>query len=358
MLTVYPSGKKSFSYEYNYDGKKRRLTFGEYGQITLKQARDKVNEAKYKLKQGFDPQVDIDERKSNKPNTISTVAERYMQDYISQLAPKTQTEYIRYLNDHILPEFGDYKLSDLPRGEIKTYLNQIANIEGHPITANRLKATLSGLYTFHIKEGFDVLDPTKNIDKFKERPKERVYSNNEIKELWHFFDEMNEPLGSLYKILLLIARRKSETWSAKWDHLQDNKWTFPAENVKTNNTFVIPITELTEKILLNLKQANPDSTFIFQSPKSKDFHIVSDSNAKKKIRDNTSIKDFTPHDLRRTAITKLSEVGTPRDVAEKISNHSQGRTNNSFNIYDKYDRFNEMSLHLNTYHRHLLKLIK
>jgi integrase len=353
-LRVYPTGKKTFSYEYKYKGKKRRLTFGEYGMISLKMARDKVNEAKMMHQQGFDPQSEIDDRRNNVPNTISSVAERYKKEHVSQLAPKTQTEYIRYLDDHIIPKFGRFELNDLPRNEIVKFLNEIAIDKGHHVTANRLKATLSGLYTFHIREGYDVHDPTKNIKKYTERPKDRVYNDKEIKELWEYFGSMNEPIGSLYKMLLLLARRKSETWSAEWEHIQDGNWKFPAENVKTNETFVIPLTDFTEKLLEHLKKLNPDSKYVFQSSKKKDYHIVSDSSAKKKVQLNTSVKDFTPHDLRRTAITKIAQIRTPRDVAERISIHSQKR--NSYDIYDRYDRMDEKKEFLTMYHEHLLNI--
>jgi len=353
-LRVSKTGKKTFSYEYNFRKKKKRLTLGEYGIISLKFARDQVKEAKVKLNQGIDPKSEVDKRKSIIPTTVSEVAAAYERKHISQLAENTQTEYKRYLNNHIIPEFGDLEVKNLTKKEIVQYLDKIALEDGHKVTANRIKATLSGLYTFHIDQGNDLLDPTKSIKKYKEISKERVYSNSEIKELWHFFDNMTEPTGSLYKILLLLARRKSETWSARWDHIQDDKWTFPSVNVKTDNLFILPITDITREILDKLRVLNEDSEYIFQSPRIKNHHITSDSTAKKKVQDNTSIDDFTPHDLRRTAITKLSEIGTPRDIAEKISNHSQSTKNNSFSVYDRYDKMKEMHQALNDYHEHLL----
>jgi len=357
-LRISTTGKKSFSYEYYVGGKKKRLTLGEYGVISLKSARVQVKEAKGKLIQGIDPKSEIEERKNNLSTTITNIASAYENKHISQLADKTQTEYKRYLNEHIIPEFGDYEIKNLTKQMIVQYLDKIALEDGYKVTANRIKATLSGLYTFHIEQGNDILDPTKSIKKYKEVSKDRVYSNSEIKELWYFFDNMVEPTGSLYKILLLLARRKNETWSAKWEHIQDNTWTFPAENVKTSNLFILPVSDITNEILKNLKDLSGDSEYIFQSPRINDYHIVSDSTAKKNVRDNTSIKDFTAHDLRRTAITKLSEIGTSRDVAEKISNHSQGSRNNSFSVYDRYDKMKEMRQALNDYHSHILNIIK
>lgn len=50
-----PSGKKFWRFRYRFDGKDKRLSFGEYGVITLKEARDKQLEARKLLADGIDP---------------------------------------------------------------------------------------------------------------------------------------------------------------------------------------------------------------------------------------------------------------------------------------------------------------
>ena len=52
--------KKVFSYQYSLNGKKRRLTIGQYPYITLKQARNTALKAKVDLLNGIDPHAKKD----------------------------------------------------------------------------------------------------------------------------------------------------------------------------------------------------------------------------------------------------------------------------------------------------------
>lgn len=51
FVLIYPSGKKSFVFDYKDPNtrKLKRLTLGKYGEMSLKEAREKKNELKYLL---------------------------------------------------------------------------------------------------------------------------------------------------------------------------------------------------------------------------------------------------------------------------------------------------------------------
>lgn len=54
-LEVSPAGGKHWRMKYRYNGKEKRLSFGEYPLISLKEAREKRDEAKRLLTNGQDP---------------------------------------------------------------------------------------------------------------------------------------------------------------------------------------------------------------------------------------------------------------------------------------------------------------
>ena len=56
-IHVTPNGSKLWRMSYRFDGKGKILSFGEYPTVSLKDAREKREEAKKLLAQGIDPSV-------------------------------------------------------------------------------------------------------------------------------------------------------------------------------------------------------------------------------------------------------------------------------------------------------------
>ena len=54
-IEVLPSGSKSWRMKYRFDGGEKRLTFGLYPIVTLKDARNRAHEARKLLSEGIDP---------------------------------------------------------------------------------------------------------------------------------------------------------------------------------------------------------------------------------------------------------------------------------------------------------------
>jgi len=63
---------------------------------------------------------------------------------------------------------------------------------------------------------------------------------------------------------------------------------------------------------------------------------------------------FTSHDLRRTAATNLSRLGTPRVVMDAILNH---KDNTVGAIYDRHDYHREKAAALDTWARYLTGIV-
>jgi hypothetical protein len=61
FLYLTPSGLKSWRREYAYQGRRSTLTFGTYPDLSLKEAREKLAEAKRILREGNDPGSSVKE---------------------------------------------------------------------------------------------------------------------------------------------------------------------------------------------------------------------------------------------------------------------------------------------------------
>src|SRR5262249_27608155 len=74
-----------------------------------------------------------------------------------------------------------------------------------------------------------------------------------------------------------------------------------------------------------------------------------------RIRENTKIADFRPHDLRRTVATRLAGMGVPDPVLKMILNHSLGK--DITGVYNQYKYFEERKQALSAWAKQLLKIV-
>lgn len=63
IVRITETGTKSFSYRYEMNGKTRRFTFGKYPNLSVSQARIRVQHFKNQLAQGKDPQQQKENRR-------------------------------------------------------------------------------------------------------------------------------------------------------------------------------------------------------------------------------------------------------------------------------------------------------
>ena len=73
-VEVYPTGGKLWRLKYRFGGKEKRLSFGAYPVVSLKDARERRDNAKRLLAGGIDPSI---ERKMQKAATVERAANSF-----------------------------------------------------------------------------------------------------------------------------------------------------------------------------------------------------------------------------------------------------------------------------------------
>ena len=51
-------------------------------------------------------------------------------------------------------------------------------------------------------------------------------------------------------------------------------------------------------------------------------------------RDAIGVQDVVPHDMRRAASTGMASLGVPKFIRERVLNHSQGKLDQSYDLYE------------------------
>jgi integrase len=359
-LRVSYGGKKVFFVMYRHSGKLKRLTLDQYNPPAygLKRAR---TDAEKELKAIIEGRDRAAEKQAEK--AAETVQE-LVTSYISKYAKRNKKSWRRdqeILDREVIPKWGTRKARDIKRADVNLLLDGIVN-RGAPIAANRALATIRKMYNWAIERDLAENNPCYKVGRpAKENQRDRVLSDTEIKTFWGNFKEtdITAPVQIALKLILVTAQRKGEIIHARKDEfdLSGNWWTIPGERVKNGMTHRVPLTPLAVTLVKSAIELSGDSRYLFPSPRDKDKLILDTSvdMAIRRNRDKFKIEHFTPHDLRRTAASKIAGMGIPRLVVSKILNHAeQGITA----VYDRHSYDAEKRQALNAWSAHLQKLFR
>ena len=224
-------------------------------------------------------------------------------------------------------------------------IDAIAVDRGHNTLSNRVRAVLSSIYSFAVNKGILESNILLNLKlKKKEQKRDRVYSQQEIQQLWAAFDNQDQLIGSIYKLLLILGQRAGETCQMRWSDLDLDKaiWTIPTEVTKSDRLHTVPLSEQALELILSMKPVTGNKQYVFNSPKLDDQPVTWIHKATARIKKDSDISDFRPHDLRRTMASNLAEIGVNRTVLGKILNHKGLSGDSSVTaIYDRYDYLEE-----------------
>ena len=120
------------------------------------------------------------------------------------------------------------------RRDIAALLERVTKNSG-PVAANRLRATLSALWSWALRTGLINSDsnPVTFTIRQPEKARERVLNDNELKAIWGATND-NAEYSSIVRLCLLTGCRREEIGSLRWDEVQADKIVFGPRRMKGN----------------------------------------------------------------------------------------------------------------------------
>ena len=360
-IRVFPSGIKSWVYMYRFNGKSKRITFGNYPKMSVAEAHAAFGKALADLEKEIDPGATLVNlnREDRQTPTVEALALEYIEKW-AKPRKRSWEEDERILTKDVIPHLGKQKARNVSRRDIVMLLDKVLE-RGAPIAANRTLAVVRRMFNFAVERDIIPNTPCYGFKApTKENRRDRVLSFDEIKSFWQGLDNasMSELSRLALKLQLVTAQRKGEIVSSEWTEfdLTDAWWTIPAHKAKNGNTHRVPLSKLALKILQQIKVESGDSKWLFPAPNS-DKHITPESidHAIRRSGDAfKNIKHFTPHDLRRTAASSMTSIGISRLVVSKILNHVE---NSVTAIYDRHSYDKEKKQAMETWGAKLRDII-
>jgi integrase len=190
------------------------------------------------------------------------------------------------------------------------------------------------------------------------KARDRVLSDLEVIALWRATDEVGEPFGSIFKLLLLTGCRLNEIAGMQWNELSTDGATLhlPAERVKNKRPHDVALSPLARDIIASATRID-GASFVFtvtgRSP------VNGFSRVKGRLDAITGIDEpWRTHDIRRTVASGLQRLGVPLPVTEKILNHVSGSFSGIVGIYQRHEYAAEQRVALERWADHITGLVE
>lgn len=315
-------------YRVKGDRKKRRYTIGRYPTISLSDAREEARKLLVDVDKGNDPAEEKKELLT--APTFQDLATEYLAKHATQKRSGREDE--RILKKDLLPTFGRFKAHDIKRRDVIRLLDEIVD-RGAPIQANRTLALIRKIFNWAIGRDLVEVNPCNQIKApSKENRRERVLSESDINAVWVAFEKQKPPVCAMFKLRLLTAQRGGEVESMRWQDIDLEKgwWTIPPERSKNGLSHRVPLARAAVDILKSLGQKKK---WVFPSPHHNGTYIANVQKAGVRVREESGVKDFKLHDMRRTAASYMTSMGISRLVVSKILNHAE---HDVTSVYDRH----------------------
>ena len=308
--------------------------------MSLSDAKKRFLELSDIRKGGCNPKDHIQEEQYQEQNTVENLVLNWYDNYI--IKHRTRPEQIEQLiKADIIPLLGDKLLDKLKTREITQALDKVV-ARGASVHANKVLAALKQAFNYAVSRGAMLQNPASNIRSRDiggvEKPRERFLSIDEIRSLWHFLDgdghHISIQIKNAIKIILLTGVRAGEIREAKWSEFdfKNALWTIPAARTKTKTVMRIHLCELTQNILLELKNTFHSDYVVCGLDGQNALSDRALPKAVNRIQERLGIEQWTPHDLRRTFATQLGEsLQVDPVVVEKCLGHKMPKIMATYN---------------------------
>jgi integrase len=329
-LRISESGEKSFSVCYKHCGRMKRLTLGKFPEVGLADARSRAREALNKVANGVDPQQQ--KQIERLADTFGELVNTFLEKYADK--KRSGREDRRILNKYLVPQLRHVRAKDVMRAQIRVVLDEIA--KDAPIMANRVLASVRKMYNWAIGQDLVEHNPCFKLPApSKERRRDRVLSNDELKRVWHALEnDKSSTIADAFEMRLLTAQRGGEVLSMRWADidLKTRWWTIPMERSKNKMPHRVWLSTPAMNILKRRKEADGESPWVFPG-RRKGQPMVETKRVLESIRTASGIEEWRGHDLRRTAASNMAAMGIPRFIVGRVLNHAESGVTA---VYDRH----------------------
>lgn len=307
----------SWRLDYAINGKRKTFSIGTYPDISLKEARDKRDEARKLIDNGIDPSENRKQAKAtkklNSANSFEEVAREWWQSHMANKADSHKSKVIRRFELYLFPYIGKKPISDITAPQV---LETVKRIEKLNIleTAHRTLQTAGQVFRYAVQTGRAVRDVTADLKGALPativKHMAAFTDPKDVAELLRAIDGFTGTLTvqNALRLAPLVFVRPSELRMAKWADidLEAGEWGYHVSKTKTDH--IVPLSAQAIAILREIYPVSGHGQYVFMGGHSP-LRPMSESavNAALKRMGYDTKTQITGHGFRAMARTILHE---------------------------------------------------
>ena len=265
-LEVLPSGGKSWRMRYYLDGKAKKIVFGLWPDLSLKEARSRREDARNKVANGIDPcehrkqtKIEAASQAEVEAATFEVVAREWHTKQVKVWSEGHAIKVMGRMEQHLFPAFGNVPITTLRSPVILSVLRKIEE-QGKHESAKRLRQYCEAVFAFAIAE--DKAERNVGADlrgalapcKVKHRP--AIVDPKEFGRLLRMIEgyEYGLIVAAAMKLIALTFVRPGEQRTVEWSEIDleadgGPQWMIPAEKAKMRSPHIVPLSRQVVRIL-------------------------------------------------------------------------------------------------------------
>ncbi|WP_367025174.1 integrase arm-type DNA-binding domain-containing protein [Methylococcus sp. ANG] len=330
-LIVTANGGKWWRLDYRHDGKRKTLSLGTYPETTLKEAREKRDEARKAVSQGIDPsrqrRVSKLKERIARENSFENIAKEWAGRQANRWTPDHHDRVVTSLAADIFPELGEFPVNEITAQDLLKALRKIEARGAHE-TAGRVLQRCGAVFKYAIVTGRCTYNPAADLRGSLTPVKVTHRAALKASEMPEFLDRLANYDGHVQtrlaiQLLMLTFVRPGELRGAAWQEFDFDlsEWRIPAERMKMRDEHIVPLSRQAVDVLHQLHVINGAYPLVFPGA-NKPHQPMSENTVLFALYRMGYHGRATGHGFRATASTILNELGYNHDAIERQLAHA------------------------------------
>ncbi|WP_434718123.1 integrase arm-type DNA-binding domain-containing protein [Paraburkholderia sp. A1BS-2L] len=326
-LEITPTGSKLWRMKYRVDRREKKLSFGQYPYITLKDAREEREKARTLLAKGIDPgehkKAVQAERLARTANSFEAVAREWFGRMMADRAPSHKSKVLARLENDIFPWLGRRPIAEITTPEVLACLRRIED-RGARDTAHRAMQNCAAVFRYAVTIGVANANPCVHLKGALPPAKPghfaAITDPEQVGPLLRRMDAVGATfiVRCALRLAPYLFCRPGELRTMRWDevHLDAAEWRYFAS--KGGEPHLVPLARQAVAILRELQPLTGRWPYVFPGRDDKKQPMSGNTVNVALRRAGISTRDEqTGHGFRAMARTILHErLHIDRDVIE------------------------------------------
>ncbi len=337
------NGSKLWRFVYTFQGKRNKIAFGAYPDITTDNARRQAEAARQQIANGIDPSEIRKQNKaawqSDKINAVrqneglpilgsfADITCKWLDSIANLNSAVTLVKKRSRLTTWIFPHIGDKPINGVKSADVLVALKPLIEV-GKLDTAHRLRAEISAIFAYAIVHDLSDYDPAQPVS--KQIPANKVKHRAAIidpKQVAQLLRDIGNYQGtfvvqSAFRLSPILFQRPGEIRKMLWTDIDLDAKEWRPYISKTDFHHIVPLPIQAVAILQAIYPLTGKDQYVFPSSRGNGRPMSENTimTALKTLGYDSSV--MTAHGFRTTASTLLNEQGWSPDAIERQLSHA------------------------------------